>query len=365
MPKVLVLNNYPFEDVWEEVRRAEKPDHHLYGINYFHRRNYEVELVPFRSSSFLNFIDEILKKIPSLFSLGSLDQQWSCLKQINQADLIYSPCQTQTQLLNYLHALGVIKIPIVCIAHHPLDRGGRLDKFRAPIFYFQIKGTDQFASLSSRVGKQIDHLSRGSHNSKLLTWGTDIEYYPSVSELGSGVVAVGRTGRDFVTFGKAASLAEVPSQIICLESAVTDEFKHFQDHVKVTTYPDEKYMKYPELLQIYSSARVLAIPLTVARSLSGLTSLMDVIGMAKPVIMTRQPFIDLDIEAEGIGIWVDEGDVDGWVRAIQYFENHPEQSIEMGKRARRLAETSINSLSFANQVMDIFDAVLTKQVSNS
>jgi glycosyltransferase involved in cell wall biosynthesis len=87
---------------------------------------------------------------------------------------------------------------------------------------------------------------------------------------------------------------------------------------------------------------------------------MDVLGMGKPVIMTRQPFIDLDIEAEGIGIWVDNGDINGWIRAMQYFENYPQQALEMGNRARKLAETRMNSLFFANQVMDIFDSILER-----
>ncbi|MFM6253418.1 MAG: hypothetical protein ACKPEQ_30465, partial [Dolichospermum sp.] len=112
--RVLVLNNYPFEDVWSEVKRGEKPDHHLFGINYFHLRNYEVELVPFKNSSLLQLADKVLKKIPSLVSLGCLDQQWSCIERLNEADLIYSPCQTQTQLLSYLRTLGIIKVPIVC-----------------------------------------------------------------------------------------------------------------------------------------------------------------------------------------------------------------------------------------------------------
>jgi glycosyltransferase involved in cell wall biosynthesis len=360
MPKVLVLNNYPFEDVWEEVKRGEKPDHHLFGINYFHLRNYEVELVPFKKSPLLQLADKFLRKIPSLVPLGCLDQQWSCIKRFNEADLIYSPCQTQTQLLSYLRALGIIKIPIVCIAHHFLDRGGRLDRFRIPFFQIQIKGVDQFASLSSQVGKQIDHLSNGLHKSEVLTWGTDIDYYPYTPELGRGVVAAGRTGRDFVTFGKAASLAKIESEIICLESFIQEEFKLFKDCVKVTSCPDARHLMYPELMKIYAKARVLAIPLTVSHSLSGLTSLMDVLGMGKPVIMTRQPFIDLDIEAEGIGIWVDNGDVDGWIRAMQYFENYPQQALEMGNRARKLAETRMNSLFFANQVMDIFDSILER-----
>ena len=45
MPQILVLNNYPLNDVWGEVQRKDKPDHHLYGINHFYRRGYEFEII--------------------------------------------------------------------------------------------------------------------------------------------------------------------------------------------------------------------------------------------------------------------------------------------------------------------------------
>jgi hypothetical protein len=74
--------------------------------------------------------------------------------------------------------------------------------------------------------------------------------------------------------------------------------------------------------------------------------------------MTKHPLIDLDIEAEGIGKWVEPGDVDGWTDAIQFFEDHPNEVLIMGHKARSLVNQGMNSVSFANQVMDIFDNVL-------
>jgi hypothetical protein len=44
---------------------------------------------------------------------------------------------------------------------------------------------------------------------------------------------------------------------------------------------------------------------------------MDAIGMGKPVIMTRHPLIDIDIEAKG-GIWVNPGDVEGGRRQSNF-----------------------------------------------
>jgi glycosyltransferase involved in cell wall biosynthesis len=99
-------------------------------------------------------------------------------------------------------------------------------------------------------------------------------------------------------------------------------------------------------------ARVLAIPLFESKgSLAGLTSLVDAMALGKPVIMTRNPYIDLDIEACGIGKWVDPGDVDGWADAIDWFDRHPDESHEMGRRARALVdEQGYNSASFALRI---------------
>ena len=43
--RLLVLNNYPLDVVWDEFKRREKPDHHLYGINHLERLGYEIRIV--------------------------------------------------------------------------------------------------------------------------------------------------------------------------------------------------------------------------------------------------------------------------------------------------------------------------------
>jgi hypothetical protein len=359
MPRVFVLNNYSFEEVWEEVHRREKPDHHLYGINHFEQRKFEVEIIPFKSLEFLQNLNNIYRKSPFFIPVGDIDQQWSCLSRLKKADIIYAPCQTQTHFLSYLRALGLIKVPIVCLAHHPLNRG-RLARFREPFIKLFVKGTDAFPSLSQAVANEINTLSNKSCESYPLSWGPDADFYPSMPVRGRGVVAAGRTGRDFYTFGMAASQTNAQAHIICLESDVSQSFQMFGKNVQVTVQPNKGYMKYPELLEIYAKARVLAIPLSLGVSLSGLTSLMDALGMGKPVIMTKHPLIDLDIEAEAIGKWVEPGDVNGWKEAIQFFEDNEDEAFAMGQRARNLVMAGLNSVSFANQIVDIFENVLTR-----
>jgi glycosyltransferase involved in cell wall biosynthesis len=120
-------------------------------------------------------------------------------------------------------------------------------------------------------------------------------------------------------------------------------------------------LPYPQLTELYADARAVAIPLHVRWpwTVNGLLVLMDALGVGKPVIVTRNHLIDLDVEGLGIGIWVEPGDVAGWRGAIRHLDAHPEIALEMGQRARALVDSGErSSLTFAEEVLEIFDRVL-------
>jgi len=357
MHKVIVLNNYSLQDELLDVKNNQKPDHLLYGINYFYKRNFQVEIIPFEKYKFLVNANKFYIKNKGFIPIGDLDQQWSSLKSLNDVDLIYAPCQTQTHILNYFRALGLLKIPVVCLAHHPLNRG-KLAKFRQPLIKLLVAGTDAFPSLSQKVAHDINKISSEKNKSFPVYWGPDIDFYPSVPVRGQGVIAAGMTGRDFNTFGLAASQTNTQAQIMCVQGLSFHNLANFSKNVQIIIQPRMDYVKYFQLLEIYAKARVLAIPLSTTETLCGLTSLMDALGMGKPVIMTKHPLIDLDIEAERIGKWVEPGDINGWKEAIEFFEDNEDEAFAMGQRAKNLVMNGRNSVSFANQIMDIFEKVL-------
>ena len=152
-----------------------------------------------------------------------------------------------------------------------------------------------------------------------------------------------------------------------MDRDIRPEFSEFAANVNVTTPKTCGVFTYPEMMSQLLTARALAIPLfDYPDTLAGLTSLLDAIGLGKPVIMTRHPLIDLDIEALGIGRWVEAGDIRGWSDAIQWFESNPAASREMGRRARALVdEGHFNSAEFASRVADIFGAVLNRPRSTN
>jgi glycosyltransferase involved in cell wall biosynthesis len=172
------------------------------------------------------------------------------------------------------------------------------------------------------------------------------------------VISAGRTGRDFVTFGRAVTQTTCPATIVCASSYVSPEFKEFGPNVTVLAHPNPIHYSYRDLLDMYVSAAAIAIPMVQTPALCGLTSLLDALGMGRAVIMTRNPLIDIDVEVEKIGFWIAPGDTQGWQRAVQFVADHPDEIAEMGRRARRIAEERYNSRLFAAKLLEIVDRAL-------
>jgi glycosyltransferase involved in cell wall biosynthesis len=96
----------------------------------------------------------------------------------------------------------------------------------------------------------------------------------------------------------------------------------------------------------------------------GLTSLLDALALGKAVIMTQYSHINIDIEKEGIGLWVMPGDVAGWRKAISYLLENPNETQEMGKRARLLCEQKYNLDLFSQEIARIINQTYTKFIAN-
>lgn len=356
MARIVVLNYCDLEVTRAEVAAGTTPAHHLYGTDHLERRGHEVTAVPYVSSPLLQRATRALRRSP--LPLGDLDQQRSVLRAARNADLVYAPTQIVAQSLGYLRALGAFDTPLVCLIHHPLDRG-RLSRWRRPAMRTLLRGIDAYPAFSSRVAEELAELGGAPERATAVSWGPDADFYPHGGELGRGVVSAGRTNRDHDTFAAAAALTDVPTSIVCpvaREPSVPTGPN--------TVFPNRgrgEELSYPELVELYAGARAIAIPLRVAWPwpVNGLASLMDALGMGKPVILTRHPWIDLDVERLGIGIHVDPGDVDGWRAAIDLLDERPELAREMGARARALVDGGeYTSEAFGAQIAAVIERVL-------
>ncbi|HSH95615.1 MAG TPA: hypothetical protein VK968_15835, partial [Roseimicrobium sp.] len=139
MPRVLVLNNYCLKRVWGEVQRGEKPDHHLFGLNYFESHGFDVEIVPWRDHGAWQRLQALFQRVRFPIPMGDFSQQADAVRRRKTVDLIYAPCQTQLHLLAYLRRAGLWKVPLVAIAHHPFEVG-RLSSLRNPFLRAGLLG---------------------------------------------------------------------------------------------------------------------------------------------------------------------------------------------------------------------------------
>jgi glycosyltransferase involved in cell wall biosynthesis len=116
-------------------------------------------------------------------------------------------------------------------------------------------------------------------------------------------------------------------------------------------------MAYADVLFDLRRASVVAIPLTTEAGTVGLTELNDALALGKPVIMTRNRFIDVDIDAIGCGVWVDAGDVDGWTEALDRLLSDDALRAEMGRRGKAFAAQHWNADLFGRGVTDAFSSL--------
>ena len=84
----------------------------------------------------------------------------------------------------------------------------------------------------------------------------------------------------------------------------------------------------------------------------GLTTLVEAFALGIPVICSRNPNFEMDIDKEEIGITVAYNDVEGWINAIHRIADHPEEAQKMGANARKLAEKRFNLEIFSHEIAE-------------
>ena len=80
---------------------------------------------------------------------------------------------------------------------------------------------------------------------------------------------------------------------------------------------------------------------------------MEALAFGLPIICSRNPQIPVDFDKEKCGISVPYYDKEGWIRAIRYVQEHPDEARKMGQRARQLAEQMYNDRRCAAEVAQV------------
>jgi glycosyltransferase involved in cell wall biosynthesis len=358
--KVLFTNNYAMDWAWDMWKKKEYPGHHLWGITHLPEYGINVEILPYERYTTLKTISSKIKV------LGDLDQQLRIILKQSDYDLVYSGHDISTSLLAFLRLLGIYKKPIAITMH----RSFKQNLFWRIYVELFIKPHDLFLCLSPIIMERLrDRFNIPEEKLHVLPLGVDLEFYKpnlktadkQTEESNGFIISTGKTGRDYNTLVEAFKTIDYPLKIYGAgDSAPTipDLTPNIFVHNKHANDPN--FLSFEELLIEHEKAYAVAIPLYIPPeradtvTLLGNTSLRDAMAMGKAVVMTRNRQIDIDIEKEKIGIWVEPGDVEGWQKAITYLLDHPEETKEMGNRGRYLCESKYN--------LDVFSSSLAKSL---
>lgn len=112
---------------------------------------------------------------------------------------------------------------------------------------------------------------------------------------------------------------------------------------------------YANLRQLYAESRVVVVPL--ARPIiSGITVALEGMAMGKPVILTRNPYVEGFIEDGVTGFHVEPSNPAQLREKIRWLLDHPEEAEAMGRRAREKAARDFSVERYVERILAPFSS---------
>ncbi len=289
---------------------------------------------------------------------GNLGQQWRILRTASRGArvVLYSGEYRTLSTLLLLRRWRMLRRPIIVVAHDA--PAGRVDAAA-------LRGADVILCNNAEVARALGRLRIPAERVQIVSWGPDLDF-PGYRSTGSDyVLSVGKSSRDLPTLLAALERTGLPARVYAgpeephrwAARLPNVEFRESQPGDP----SDPGLLTYDHVLDDLQRAAVFAVPLRGGHRPFGLTELADALALGKPIVMTRNPHIDCDLEAIGCGVWVEEGDVDAWADTLERLMAAPEVREQMGRAGRAFAEREWNQNGFDVALRRAVDSVTGRE----
>jgi hypothetical protein len=312
-PRVLMANNYSLVDAERRWRAGDYPAHHQWGAVALREAGYDVRFLPFASG-------RLGRRVARVVGSARGDPVTQARAVVTPGDVLLAAAPLTLAGLLRLRwprrSVGVI---------HPAAAKER--SLRAVML-----GYDAVVCLSPVIRDDLVALGRDPATTLVAAWGPDLDFvgYQRRTTDGGGVFSSGKTLRDHDVVRDAAT--RCGAQFVLHDSG--------------------RGAPYAQILDEMANAGIVAISLRPGvAGMYGITELDDALALGKPVVMSRNPYIDLDVEAEGCGLVVEPGDRAAWAGAIGTLLADPERRAAMGRRGRAVAEARWNHRAYGDAVV--------------
>jgi glycosyltransferase involved in cell wall biosynthesis len=320
--RIIYVNSYGGASVWEKIKKGDLPPHHLIGCLQLARMGYEVALAePLRDLW-------MVRRRPDAHDLKLLNMVWHWL---GRDGLVFCGHNLLFGLL-LLKKLGLVRCRIVTNlwAREPLAFASA----HSAILGLTGAGVEQAKKLAPKVKVAP------------LGWGADLSVYPRLSYRPEVFFSCGIACRDFKTLSRAAAQCRRPIEVLC--PGMQDDLT-WSPNVKVIDSGrgwnfENKRISYHEILHNYY-ARTTASLLVLKNdpgelTAVGFTEILEVMAMARPIIMTRTGALpsEIDVEKAGCGLFVPPENPEALAQAMDALANDPKRAAAMGQKGREMSE---------------------------
>ncbi|MDB4989407.1 MAG: glycosyl transferase group 1 [Myxococcaceae bacterium] len=238
----------------------------------------------------------------------------------------------------------------VTIAH-------RLSAKKKQVFYRLLQVHRQMDAIFLYASTQLEYareqLGIPDESLRLIQFHVDHRFYRPLGDTEvreEQICAAGLEWRDYPTLIDAVTEKTDLSVRLAAASpwsrgANETEARELPAHVDARRYD------YHALRDLYAESAVVVVPLYENDFQAGITTILEAMAMAKPVIVTRTAG-QCDVVADGhTGIYVAPGGVEDWKQAIDRVRNDPALRANLGQRARRWVEENATLDVWVNNIV--------------
>lgn len=367
MVSVLFLYRFGREMQLRQLRCGRTPDEFMYGLTHLDGGAFRADFTeddPLVHTLARRLLRPLERHIARLVGIGfNLHLILESMTKLRRVDIVVSTVDSCGLPLAMAKSLGLLRTPIIYISQGLSHRVNRLPCLRRRFFQIAygrfMRSVEQVLVLGDgAVEPVIDTFCLSPGRVASIHFGIDTRFWTPGSDSGLAdyVLTVGSDeARDYRT-------------LLC---AVTD------DHLRIVTrqrIPEESLKKRvevgseytdTELRELYRRAKYVVVPLTDVDQPSGQSVALQAMACGKAVILTRTR-----------GLWdpvgmvhlencylVEPGDVGAMRQAMRYLNDCPEESLRLGRNARRTVLERYDSRLFSLHLANHVNAVLTERAA--
>jgi glycosyltransferase involved in cell wall biosynthesis len=164
---------------------------------------------------------------------------------------------------------------------------------------------------------------------------------PSPDKRRPVIASAGLEKRDYRTLAEATQDLEVDVKISGFSADTRPNSRAFPKTMPANM--SRRFYSWPELVQLYRDADVVAVSLTDSKCCAGITTLLEAMACRRPVVVTRTQGLADYLATPGTVTTVNPGDPAGLRQAIVNLLNNPQEAQAQAQRGYELVIKLHNS----------------------